>query len=368
MAFHFPSKWAPILVALFAGNCGGASPGSPSPNPNQGGNASCTFSLNANTASVSGLAGTGSVRLTTGDGCAWTATSQASWLMITSAASGAGSADVTFNIGYNLTLAVRTGTLTIGGRTLTVTQASPAVPGCADVPDQDALGGLPIVTFLNPAMFSYGCRLVLASDGHPVHDGVKSARFELHANECDSSAAFPDCQTDRGRFEVTENNRGESTDGRTVTYEEWIFVPPQPRFRPRGGNLLFVTQLKYNPADSETGGGTLAYIEVGASGQLMIRTHRGFTFDIDRQYTVMANPVGTWTKVVWEIKATTQGDGYTRVYVNDALMVDEAKPTLPTAGWRHSLTFGLYNAFKSNATEPYDTQVLYFDGIRKSVR
>ncbi|HEX5214113.1 MAG TPA: heparin lyase I family protein [Vicinamibacterales bacterium] len=317
---------------------------------------------------MSGLAGSGTSRLTTGGNCTWTASSQASWLTITSALSGTGSADIAYNIGYNLTLATRTGTLTVGGQTLTVTQASPAAAGCGGAPDADALGGLPFVTFLNPALFSYGCQIVSVSDGHPVHDGVKSARFELRAGECESSAAYPDCQTDRSRYQINENNRGESNDGRIVSYEEWIYVPPQPRFRPRGGNILFLNEILYRPADSETGGGVLGYVEVGQNGQLMIRTHRGFTFDIDRQYTVLTNPVGTWTKVVWEIKSTTQADGYIRVYVNDALMVDETKPTLPNAGWRHMLLLGIYNAFRSNATEPYDTQVVYFDGIRKTIR
>lgn len=239
--------------------------------------------------------------------------------------------------------------------------AAPAVESdCTGVTNTDALGGLPFITFLDP--ISYGCHIVDAANGHPVHDGVQSVRVELHADECNSSPQSPDCQTDRSRYEVFHNNRGFSSDGKVVTYTEWVYVPPQPRFRPRGQNIMFLNQIQYLPPDNEVGG-VLAYLEVGDNGELMIRTHQGFTFNIQQRYTVLQNPVGVWTKIVWEIGGTTQSNGFLRVYVDDVLMVDETKPTLPTAGWRHSLKIGIYNAFKSMAIEPYDTQVVYFDGI-----
>lgn len=241
----------------------------------------------------------------------------------------------------------------------------PSEPACTSAPNQDALGGIAFITFLDP--ISFGCHIVNGANGHPVHDGSQSARFELKASECNSSSASPDCQTDRSRYEIFENNRNASTDGKVVTYEVWVYIPPQTRFRPRGGNIMFLDQIQYLPPDNDVGG-VLAYLEVGNSGELMIRTHIGFTFNIQQQYTIVQNPVGTWSKVVWEVRGSTQSDGYLRVYANDVLKVDETKPTLPTAGWRHSLKIGIYNAFKSQATEPFDTQVVYFDGVSATVR
>jgi hypothetical protein len=244
------------------------------------------------------------------------------------------------------------------------TEAAPAVESdCTGVTNFDALGGLPFITFLDP--IPYGCRIVDDVNGHPVHDGSQSVRVELHAGDCNSSPASPDCQTDRSRYEVFHDNRGSTSDGRIVRYEEWVYVPPQVRFRPKGQNIMFLNQLQYLPSDNEAGG-VLAYLEVGENNELMIRTHEGFTFAIDQQYTVVQNPVGVWTKVVWEIGGTTQANGFLRVYVNDVLKVDETKATLPTAGWRHSLKIGIYNAFKSQAIESYDTQVVYFDGIART--
>ena len=58
-------------------------------------------------------------------GCTWTATSNASFITITSGASGSGNGSVTATVAAN-TGAQRTGTLTVAGATVTVTQASSA--------------------------------------------------------------------------------------------------------------------------------------------------------------------------------------------------------------------------------------------------
>ena len=67
--------------------------------------------------------GGGTVTVTNGASCAWTATSNATWITIASGASGTGNGTVTFSVAANSGVA-RTGTLTIAGGTFTVTQAS----------------------------------------------------------------------------------------------------------------------------------------------------------------------------------------------------------------------------------------------------
>jgi hypothetical protein len=57
-------------------------------------------------------------------GCPWTVTANASWIHIPGSTSRAGDDDVFFDVDPNTTGAPRTGTLTIAGRTLTVTQGS----------------------------------------------------------------------------------------------------------------------------------------------------------------------------------------------------------------------------------------------------
>jgi uncharacterized protein (TIGR03437 family) len=90
----------------------------------------CTYSLSASSASPGAVQTTGSVTVTAGSGCAWTAASSVSWITITAGASGSGSGTVTYSVAAN-TGAARTGTLTIAGVTFTVSQASGATSGCS---------------------------------------------------------------------------------------------------------------------------------------------------------------------------------------------------------------------------------------------
>lgn len=85
---------------------------------------SCSYSINPTTASYAANASSGSVAVTASSGCSWTATSNASWLTITSGSSGSGSGNVGYSVAANTTSSPRTGTLTIAGRTFTVSQAA----------------------------------------------------------------------------------------------------------------------------------------------------------------------------------------------------------------------------------------------------
>ena len=94
---------------------------------NQAGN--CAYSINPSSQSIAAGGGNGtSIAVTTGTGCQWTASSNASWLSIASGANGNGSGSVGFTAASNAG-PQRTGTLTIAGTTFTVTQAN----GCAYV-------------------------------------------------------------------------------------------------------------------------------------------------------------------------------------------------------------------------------------------
>jgi hypothetical protein len=86
--------------------------------------ASCTYAIAPRNHAAGSAAGTGTVSVTSAGHCAWTAVSNVSWLTVTSGASGTGNGTVRFGVTAN-TGAERTGRLTIGGQTLTVTQAAP---------------------------------------------------------------------------------------------------------------------------------------------------------------------------------------------------------------------------------------------------
>ncbi len=89
----------------------------------------CTFSIAPTGQTFSSSGGTGSVTVTTQNGCNWTAISNASFVTVTSGASGVGTGTVNYSVAANATNQARTGTITIAGQTFTVTQSNNQ-PGC----------------------------------------------------------------------------------------------------------------------------------------------------------------------------------------------------------------------------------------------
>ncbi len=84
-----------------------------------------TFALGSASASATAAGGTGTVAvIAPSKTSTWKAVSNASWIVVTGAASGTGSANVTFMVAANSGTAARTGTMTIAGLTFTVNQAA----------------------------------------------------------------------------------------------------------------------------------------------------------------------------------------------------------------------------------------------------
>jgi hypothetical protein len=86
----------------------------------------CDITISPNSVSAASDASTGSVSVTTGGTCSWSATSSAAWLTITSGTSGVGAGTVAYSAAANTTTGSRSATLTIGGRVFSLTQAAPA--------------------------------------------------------------------------------------------------------------------------------------------------------------------------------------------------------------------------------------------------
>ncbi len=66
--------------------------------------------------------GAGNIVVTAPASCSWSASSNAAWVAITSSGGGTGSDTVSFDVHENLTVAPRTATLMIAGRTVTIIQ------------------------------------------------------------------------------------------------------------------------------------------------------------------------------------------------------------------------------------------------------
>jgi hypothetical protein len=85
---------------------------------------SCSFSVSPASLSVAMSGGTSTVTVGGGITCSWTAASNSDFITLTSATTGTGNGSVTFSVASNAG-ALRTGTLTVAGQTVTVIQAGP---------------------------------------------------------------------------------------------------------------------------------------------------------------------------------------------------------------------------------------------------
>jgi len=89
----------------------------------QAAGSTCSYAIAPTSASAPAGGTTGSVTVTAASGCTWTAASNASWITITSGASGSGNGTVSYTVAASSSANPLTGTLTIAGQTFTVTQA-----------------------------------------------------------------------------------------------------------------------------------------------------------------------------------------------------------------------------------------------------
>jgi Viral BACON domain len=87
----------------------------------------CSYGVAPTTISAPPTGGPATVTVTTESSCSWTAVSQMPWITVTNGASGAGNGTVSLTVAANGG-AARTGSVIVGGVTVTVNQAAPPVP------------------------------------------------------------------------------------------------------------------------------------------------------------------------------------------------------------------------------------------------
>jgi chitodextrinase len=127
--------------------------------------ASCAYSLSESSHTFDSNNVNDSVTVTAGAGCSWNAASDgsnASWVTVTAGSSGIGNGTVSYALAANPNVAGRTGTLTVAGKTYTVTQSgavsglvnrllNPGFEAGAQAWVDSAANGYPLITtYLNP--------------------------------------------------------------------------------------------------------------------------------------------------------------------------------------------------------------------------
>ena len=84
----------------------------------------CTYTLTPTSFTVNPVSGTRTISVATGTSCAWSSTTQETWISVTGGASGLGAGQVTFDVEANPAGTPRTGVLSIGGVAVNITQGA----------------------------------------------------------------------------------------------------------------------------------------------------------------------------------------------------------------------------------------------------
>jgi hypothetical protein len=160
----------------------------------------CSIAISPASLTFSSDGGTGNVTVTVAVGCAWSAAASAGWIVVTGGSSGSGSGTVAYSVAPNSVTDSRSGSLTIGGQSHTVTQQgrSPTIcsydisPSTAELSKDSGTG---IFTVSAPDDCSWTATsnaawLVVNSGNHGSGDGSVSYAVARNLDVADRSATI----------------------------------------------------------------------------------------------------------------------------------------------------------------------------------
>jgi hypothetical protein len=215
----------------------------------------CAVTVSPATVSVGAAASSNTIQVTGAPGCSWSASSGAPWIALGGSSSGSGNGQVSFSVAVNSGPA-RQGTLSLGGHTVTIAQAS----GCAysvTPPSQDvaAGGGAGTASIATGAgcTWSAASRVAWITVGAASGSGPAQVPLTVAANN-----GPPRTGTVTVSSTVLTVNQGSAC--------EWVFAPADHVFSASGGNgniLVVVTGSCTWTATSDTDWIT---VTSGASG------------------------------------------------------------------------------------------------------
>lgn len=209
----------------------------------------------------------------------------------------------------------------------------------------------------------YHCLQVNKADGHPTHLGDYSYRFELRPDDCTWSNSWNDCTNDRSRTEIEDDHN--NAYGKEIIWDYWMYIPEQNNFKPAGTAFLSVSQVLAMSANNYFG---LTQLLISKENKLVIRPLQQYSFITEGDIPVVDNPFNKWINIRYEVKASATDEGYLRVIVNGKLILEKYGANVLDKDLRVILRLGIYNSSKSRATEPYNTQIMYFDTINKIIK
>jgi hypothetical protein len=150
----------------------------------------CSFTVSPLSQSVPSTPFSGSISVITGSSCSWTATSAQSWITV-AGGSHAGLGSVTYSVAANSTSSARTGTISVAGQTVTITQAVGSCtysvsPLSQSVPSTPFSGAVSVITGSSCAWTATSPQswITVASGSH---SGLGSVAYSVAANSTTSA-------------------------------------------------------------------------------------------------------------------------------------------------------------------------------------
>ena len=216
----------------------------------------CTFSVNPDSYSVASTGGSSTVAVATVPECGWTAASSVPWITVTSGSSGTGNGTVQFGVA-STTGPARSATLTIAGRTFTVSQGSGCTfsinPASQNLPYFGGPGSVAVNT-------GPGCTWAATSSISWVHltagqSGTGPGAVAFTADETPSS------QPRSGTVSIAGQTFTVIQDGGPCTF---VVNPPSAAIAAAGGSGTFEVNTK--EACPWTAASNDAWLRVTAGG------------------------------------------------------------------------------------------------------
>jgi hypothetical protein len=198
----------------------------------------CSYSVFPASESFGASGGTGSVNVTTQSGCAWSASSNAAWITITSGNSGSGNGAVNYSVSANASTNSRSGTMTIAGQTFTVNQSGTACTYSISPSNQsfDSNGGAGSVNVTTQSSCTWSVvgnvNWITVTSGSSG-SGSGTVTYSVSANSSTSSRSwtmtiagqtFTVTQAELLGITITSPNGGETWNTGTTQTIQWIYA------------------------------------------------------------------------------------------------------------------------------------------------
>jgi len=221
----------------------------------------------------------------------------------------------------------------------------------------------------------YSCLVVDKANNQPVYSGSQSVRFETRPGDCFiGDGGYDDCANDRQHNDLsTYAGNHASTQGKIITYEYSLYLPTQTLIRPASAKGCYstvgmiITQINFNSIQGNDYG-YIAFLNVGETGNLYLQSINGVSNLYGSQVSLDTSPADKWIKMKYVIKSSAASDGYLNVYMNDKLVYSRTGATIPGENYYNMLKVGIYNGQVSCAAQPWQPQVVYFDGFSTTVQ